>query len=71
MTESNTSASHLDLLLSIGTESQFHTSIYYERDDFNLHITNFPFMSSIIPFCPEFLLHVLPFARSCSSYGYF
>ena len=41
MTESNTSASYLDLLLSIGKDGQLHTSIDDKRDDFNFHITNF------------------------------
>ena len=45
-TESTTSASYLDLLLSIGRDGQLHTSIYDKRDDFNFHITNFPFLSS-------------------------
>ena len=40
-TESNTSASYLDLLLSIGRNGQLHTSFYDKRDDFNFHITNF------------------------------
>ena len=40
--ESNTSASHLDLLLSIERDGQLHTSIYDKRDDFSFHITNFP-----------------------------
>ena len=38
-TESTTSASYLDLLLSIGRDGQLHTSIYDKRDDFNFHIT--------------------------------
>ena len=46
-TESNTSASYLDLLLSIESDGQLHTSLYDKRDDFNFHITNFPFLSSI------------------------
>ena len=37
-TESTTSASYLDLLLSIGRDGQLHTSIYDKRDDFNFHI---------------------------------
>ena len=45
-TESNTSASYLDLLLSVGRDGQLHTSIYDKRNDFNFHITNFPFLSS-------------------------
>ena len=38
MTEENTSASYLDLLLSIGRDSQLHTSIYDKRDFFNFSI---------------------------------
>ena len=37
-TESTTSASYLDLLLSIWRDCQLHTSIYDERDYFNFHI---------------------------------
>ena len=65
-TESSTSASYLDLLLSIGRDGQLHTSIYDKRDDFNFHITNSPFLSSNIPtsrlyfatytVCPDLLL---------------
>ena len=51
-TESNTSASYLDLLLSIGWDGQLDTSLYDKRDDFNFHITNFPFLSSNIPSSP-------------------
>ena len=49
-TESTTSASYPDLRLSIGRDGQLHTSIYDQRDDFNLHITNFPFLRSITIF---------------------
>ena len=53
-TESNTSASYLDLLLSIESGGQLQTSLYDKRDDFNFHITNFPFLSSIIPSSPAY-----------------
>ena len=39
-TESNTSATYIDLLLSIERDSQLHISICYKRDDFNFHIRN-------------------------------
>ena len=62
-TESTTSASYLDLLLSIGREGQLHTSIYDKRYDFYFHITDFLFLSSNIP--SSILLHAsrerLPF----------
>ena len=48
-THSNNSATFLDLLLSVGRDGQLPTSLYDKRDDFNLHITNFPFLSSNIP----------------------
>ena len=73
-TESNTSASYLDLLLSIGRDGQLHTSIYDKRDDFNFHITNFPFLSSNIPTSPAygvFISQLIRYARACSSYGCF
>ena len=47
--ESNTSASYFDLLLSLDGDGHHYTSLYDKRDDFNFHITNFPFPSSNIP----------------------
>ena len=52
MTESNTSAFYCDLLLSIETDGQLRASLYDKRDDFNFHITNFPFLSSNIQYSP-------------------
>ena len=62
-TESNTSASYLDLLLSIVSDGPLRTSLYDKRDDFNFHITNFPFLSSNIPSSPAYAF------LSHSSYG--
>ena len=73
-TESTTSASYLDLLLSIGRDGQLHTSIYDKRDDFNFHVTNFPFLSSNIPYSPAygvFISQLIRYARACSSYECF
>ena len=73
-TERNTCASYLDLLLSIGRDGQLHTSIYDKRDDFNFHITNFPFLSSNIPTSPAygvFISQLIRYARACSSYECF
>ena len=73
-TESNTSASYLDLLLSIDRDGQLYTSLYDKRDDFNFHITNFPFMSSNIPSSPAygvFISQLIRYARACSSYECF
>ena len=74
ITESTTSASYLDLLLSIGRDGQLHTSIYDKRDDFNFHITNFPFLSSDIPSSPAygvFISQLIRYARASSSYECF
>ena len=73
-TESTTSASYLKLVLSIGRDGQLHTSIYTKRDDFNFHITNFPFLSSNIPSSPAygmFISELIRYARACSSYECF
>ena len=73
-TVSTTTASYLDLLLSIGRDGQLHTSIYDKRDDFNFHITNFPFLSSNIPSSPAygvFISQLIRYARACSSYECF
>ena len=69
-TESNTSPSYLDLLLSIESDGQLRTYLYYKRDDFNFHITNFPFMSSNIPSSPAYG-DLSRYARACSSYECF
>ena len=70
-TERMTSASYLDLLLSIGRDGQLHTSIYDKRDDFNFYITNFPFLNSNIPSSPAygvFISQLIRYARTYSSY---
>ena len=46
ITESNTSASFVDCVGRLTLHFHFMTSL---RDDFNFHITNFPFLSSNIP----------------------
>ena len=73
-TESDTSASYLDLLLSIGRDGQLHSSLYDKRDDLNFHITNFPFLSSNIPSLPAygfFISQLIQYARARSSYECF
>ena len=73
-TESITSASYLDLLLSIVRDGHLHTSIYDKRDDYNFHITNWPFPSSNIPSSPAygvFISQFLRYTRACSMYECF
>ena len=57
-----------------GRDGQLHTSLYDKRDDFNFHITNFPFLSSNIPSSPAygvFISQLIRYARACSSYECF
>ena len=68
-TESNTSASYLDLLQSIESDGQLRTSLYDKRDDFNFHITNFPFLSSNIPSSPAYGVFISPLIRNARAYS--
>ena len=73
-TESNTSDSFLDLLLSIESDGQLRLSLFDKRDDFNFHITNFPFLSSNIPSSPAygvFISQLIQYDMTCSSYECF
>ena len=73
-TESNTSTSCLDLLLSIGRDGQLRTSLYDKRADFNFDITNFSFLSSNIPSSPAygvFISQLIRYVMACSSYECF
>ena len=59
---------------SIESDGQLRTSLYDKRDDFNFHITNFPFLSSNIPSSPAygvFISQLIRYARACSSYECF
>ena len=62
---------YLYLLLPIGRGGQFHTSNYDKHDDFNFHITNFPFLSNNIPASPAygvFSSQLIRYAGACFSY---
>jgi hypothetical protein len=47
-TDTDTSASYLDLHLEIGSEGWLRTKLYDKRDDFNFPIVNFSFICSNI-----------------------
>ena len=58
---------------SVGTVNSVHP-FTRKRDDFNFHITNFPFLSSNIPSSPAygvFISQLIRYARACSSYECF
>ena len=70
----DTSAFYLNLLLSIRRDGQRHTSIYGKLDDFNFHITKFPFLSSNIHSSPTygvFISQLIRYARTCFFYECF
>ena len=48
-TDTDRSASYLDLHLEIDSEGRIRTKLYDKRDDFNFPIVNFPFIYSYIP----------------------
>ena len=57
-----------------GRNGQFHTFLYDKRDDFNFHITNFPFLSSNIPSSPAYGVYIsqlIRYDRASSSYECF
>ena len=53
-TESTSIASYLDLLFIRDKSNNIKTKLYDERDAFDFHIVNFPFMSSNIPSAPAY-----------------
>ncbi|KAK3089994.1 hypothetical protein FSP39_008300 [Pinctada imbricata] len=70
-TETNNSASYLDIMFSYDTDGHMNTSLYDKRDDFNFSITNFPFLSSNIPSSPAygvFISQLIRYARASTKY---
>ena len=62
------------MTLSIDRDDQLRTSLYDKRDDFNFHITKFPFLCSNIPSSPAFgvfISQLIRYVRACSSYECF
>ena len=72
-TESLTSASYLDLLLTV-SNGILSTKLYDKRDDFDFRIVNFPFISSNIPESPAYGVYIsqlIRYARACTFYNDF
>jgi hypothetical protein len=57
-TESDKSASYLDILLHIDSNGRLTTSLYDKHDDFDFAIVNFPFLCSNIPLSPAYGLYI-------------
>ena len=72
--KSGTLADCLDLTFIIDIAGKLSTNIYDKRDDFDLHIVNFLFLSSSIPSGHSYVVFILQFiryARCCSYYDDF
>ena len=70
-TESDRSASYLDILLNIDSNGRLTTTLYDKRDDFNFAIVNFPFLCSNIPLSPAYGVYIsqlIRYARACYAY---
>ena len=69
-TESSTSLSYLDVLVSID-KGKYSTDVYDKRDGFNFNIVNFPHMCSNIPSKPAYGVYIsqlVRIGRICSTY---
>ena len=70
-TDTDRSASYLDLHLEIDSEGRLRTKLYDRRDDFNFPIVNFPFICSNIPTAPTYGVYIsqlIRYFRACGSY---
>ena len=57
-TNTDRSASYLDLHLDIDSEGRLRKKLYDKRDDFNFPIVNFPFICSNIPVAPAYGVYI-------------
>ena len=70
-TDTDMSASYLDLHLAIDSEGRLRTKLYDKRDDFNFPIVNFPFICRNIPAAPAYGVYIsrlIEYSRACGSY---
>jgi hypothetical protein len=70
-TDTDTSASYLDLHLDMDSEWRLRTKLYNKRDDFNFPIVNIPFICSNIPAAPAYGVYIsqlIRYSRACGSY---
>jgi hypothetical protein len=57
-TDTQMSASYLDLHLEIDNGGRLKTKLYDKRDDFNIPIVNFPFLSYNITASPAYGVYI-------------
>jgi hypothetical protein len=72
-TDTDRSASYLDLYLEIDNEERLRTKLYDKRDYFNFPVVNFPFICSNIPAAPTYEVYIsqlIRYSRACGSHHY-
>jgi hypothetical protein len=70
-TDTDTSASHLDLRLENDSEGRLRTKLYDKGDVFNFPIVYFPFIYSSNPAAPAYEVYIsqlIRYFRACDSY---
>jgi hypothetical protein len=70
-TESDKSASYLDILLNIDPNGRFTTTLYDKRDGFDFATVNFPLICSDIPLSSAYGVYfsqLIRYARACYAY---
>ena len=73
-TETDCSASFLDLHLEFDNSGHLSTNIYVKRDDCNYNIINFPYLCSNIPSSPAYGVYIsqlIHYARASTNYSDF
>ena len=70
-TDTDMSASYLDLQLALDSEGRLRTKPYDKRDDFIFSIATFPFICTNIPSAPTYEAYIsqlIRYSRACGSY---
>jgi hypothetical protein len=70
-TESDKSASYLDISFNFDSNGRLTTSLYDKRDDFDFAIVNFPSLCSNIPLSPAYDVYIsqlIRYTRACFAY---
>ena len=73
-TDTERSASYLDIHLEIDNRRRLKKKLYDKHDDFIFPIVKFPFMSSNIPPSPAYgvyILQLIRYSRACAQYSDF
>ena len=67
-TYTDTSASYLDIHFEIDSDGRIRTKLF-DKDVFNFHIVNFPFISSYIPTPPAYGVYISQLIRHSRAFG--